>query len=158
VLAVGLIEEGIGYIDQAVEIDPNLAAAWARGGYARLYLARDSIDYFEKAIRLNPLDRMINSTLNGLAHAHCIAGHYDEAVVWAEKSLRHNATFPNPYWALIVSHVFAGQIEKAKDAWTRYRKVEPTASISNVQARMGTSIQKYLDKYAQALRAVGVPE
>jgi tetratricopeptide (TPR) repeat protein len=158
VLAVGLIEEGIGYIDQAVEIDSNLAAGWTKGGYARLYLGRDSIDYFEKAIRLNPLDPLMYSTLNGLAHAHCIAGHYDEAVVWAEKSLRHRATFANPYWALIVSHVLAGRMEKAKQAWTMYQKVEPTASISNVQARMGTPVQEFLDKYAEALRAVGVPE
>ena len=42
VLAVGLIEEGIGYIDQAVERDANLAEGWTRGGYARLYLGRDS--------------------------------------------------------------------------------------------------------------------
>jgi len=158
VLAVGLIEEGIGYIDQAVERDPNLAEGWTRGGYARLYLGRDSIDYFEKAIRLNPLDPSIYSTLNGLAHAHCIAGHYDEAVAWAEKSLRHRATFANPYWALIVSHVLAGRMEKAKQAWTMYQKVEPTASISNVQARMGTPVKEFLDKYAEAFRVVGMPE
>jgi tetratricopeptide (TPR) repeat protein len=158
VYVLGLIEEGLGFIDQAVELDSNTAAGWMHGGWARLYLGRDSINYFEKAYRLNPLDPAIHGTLNGLAHAHCIAGHFDEAVEWAEKGLRQHSTFVPLYWALIVSNVGAGRIEKAKQAWTMYQKVEPTASISNVQARMGTAVQVILDKYAEALRLVGMPE
>jgi tetratricopeptide (TPR) repeat protein len=153
------MEEGADYIDQAVELDPNLAAAWSWGGYARMYVGREgAVDHFERALRLNPLDPAIHATLNGLAHAHCIAGHYDEAAAWAEKALRRFPTFPPPYWALIVSNVLAGRIDKAKQAWARYQQVDPTARISNVQTRMGSVVQETLFKYGEALRIVGMPE
>lgn len=158
---VGLIEEGAGYIEQAHELDANLAGAWCSGGYARLMLGQDSIGHFERALRLNPLDPAAFDTLSGLAHAHCYAGNYDEAAVWAEKALLQSPSYVVPHWALIVSNALAGRIEKAQQAWKAYQLVEPTASISNILARSvksGRPRPEILDKYEQALRLVGVPD
>ena len=84
--------------------------------------------------------------------------HDDEAAGWADKALRRLPNYPPAYWALIVSNALAGRIEKAKQAWAMYQQVEPTARISNVQARMGSVVQETLLRYAEALRIVGMPE
>lgn len=158
-MVAGKMREGMALIDEALELDPNLAGAWSWGGYAHMFHGnRESIDYFQRALRLNPRDPRVFVTLNGLAHANCVAGHYDQTIHWAEKTLRELPTYPPGYWALIVGHVLAGHTEAAMQAWERYRSFEPDVRIVDIRKRMGTTVSAHLDRYSEALHAVGVPD
>jgi tetratricopeptide (TPR) repeat protein len=56
-LAVEL-ETGAAYIDRAIVLNPNLAAAWSAGGWLRIYLGEpaSAIERLERSRRLSPLD------------------------------------------------------------------------------------------------------
>jgi adenylate cyclase len=48
------------------------------------------IEYQGQAMRLSPLDPMIQWMLHGTACGHFFAARYDDASSWEEKSLREN--------------------------------------------------------------------
>jgi tetratricopeptide (TPR) repeat protein len=83
----GDLAMGAALIDQALTLDPNLAGA-CLSGWVRIYLgeAEMAIEHMERALRLSPLDRLLYSVQNGIAAAHFLAGRYDSAASWGEKS------------------------------------------------------------------------
>ena len=68
-------------IDRALALNPNMTGAWNVGGWAKIYLGAPdkAIDYFRRAIRLNPLDPLIPRMHTGVAAAQFLAGQYKEA-------------------------------------------------------------------------------
>ena len=63
-------------LERAVAIDPNAAWAWSRLGWVENYSDRPerAIAYFERALRLSPLDPMNFNNYVGLACARQVAG------------------------------------------------------------------------------------
>jgi adenylate cyclase len=76
-------ETGAAMIDRAVMLNPNVTDAWTVGGWTKIYLGEPgrAIEYFRRAIRLNPLDRLAVRMKTGIAAAQFIAGHYEEAAI-----------------------------------------------------------------------------
>ena len=54
---VGEVEDGAAFIDQALVLNPNLAAAWLLSGWVNLWLGKPevTIERATRAIRLSPL-------------------------------------------------------------------------------------------------------
>ena len=68
------------------------------------------MEYFARAIRLNPLDPLIPRMHTGIAAAHFLSGRYKEAALAAQSALRQH---PNDLPLLRVaaaSHAFAGDM------------------------------------------------
>ena len=77
-------------IDQALVLNPNVAAAWAVSGWINIWLgdAIVALEHLEQAVRLSPLDLAANAMRNAMAHACFYLDRNDEALLWAEKNLR----------------------------------------------------------------------
>lgn len=77
-------------IDRALMLNPNSAHAWMARGW--VCGARDqsgpAIETYEHAMRLSPLDRLRRTFTNGIARAHLVSGRYEQAVDWADRTLR----------------------------------------------------------------------
>src|SRR5215470_15409287 len=86
---VGDLDDGIAFIERALELNPNLARAWNMSGWAKIWLGEPdaAIPHFERAMRLSPLDPLFHALQFGIANAHFFAGRYQQACWWAEKSL-----------------------------------------------------------------------
>jgi adenylate cyclase len=84
------LDNGAAFIDRALALNPNLAAAWNLSGWVRAYRGELdlSIEHHARAMRLSPLDPILYNMLVGTAFAHFLAGRYDEASAWANKALR----------------------------------------------------------------------
>ena len=82
------LDDGIAYLDRALVLNPNLAAAWYVSGLAEGLLGEpeDAIERAARAIRLSPLDPFIFRMHAGIAYAHFFAGHYDDASYLGGKS------------------------------------------------------------------------
>ena len=82
-------------VDRALLLNPNSAYAWmARGGLSYLQnRPGPAIDAYPHAMRLSPLDPLGYMFGCGLAFAHTIAGQYEEALMWADRSLRELPRF-----------------------------------------------------------------
>ncbi len=86
------LDDGAALIDRALNLNPNLAAAWRFSGYVRAFLGDPdlAIEHLQRAIRLSPLDPLIFIVQNGIVLAHFFAGRYEEALDWAQRALRQN--------------------------------------------------------------------
>ena len=91
-------------VDRALTLNPNSALAWTVRGTVLWNLDQPgpAIEAFERAMRLSPLDRHRRNFTNGIAHAHLTAGRYEEAVDWAERTLREEPGYgarSSPRWS-----------------------------------------------------------
>ena len=77
-------------IDRALMLNPNSAHAWMARGFVcgNRGQSGPAIEPFEHAMRLNPLDRHRRNFTTGIARAHLAAGRYEEALDWADRTLR----------------------------------------------------------------------
>ncbi len=92
---VGDLDTGIALIEKGLALDANSATAWFLGGFLHAFAgeADVAIKHFEHAMRLSPLDPEMFRMQAGMAFAHLLAGRFDEASSWAEKSFRDVPTF-----------------------------------------------------------------
>ena len=159
---LGDLDDGIAFIDQALQLNPNLAAAWNHSGWVRMWLGQPeiAIEHFARAMRLSPLDASFYGMLQrGTAYAHFDAGNYDEASSWAEMAFRHQPTKTNSLHVIAASNAFVGRLEQAQKTVARLRQLNPSARVSTIIAGLGPYRKpEHLAKYAEGLRKAGLPE
>ena len=76
----GDLDDGAAFIDQALQLNPNLAAAWSYSGWIKVYLGEEdvAIEHIGRAMRLSPHDPHMCGMQTATACAHFIAGRYAE--------------------------------------------------------------------------------
>ena len=154
------LDDGIAYLDRALVLNPNLAAAWWVSGWLRIFLGEpeDAIERLARAIRLSPLDPLIFRMHAGMAYAHFFAGRYDEASSWAEKSVRGRPTWLTAVRGAAASHALAGRLDEACKHMARMRELDPALCISNLKDLLPLRRVEDFANWATALRKAGLPE
>lgn len=156
----GEIDTGIALLDRALVLNPNLASAWSLGAYARMWdgdidgaLAR-----FAQAMRLSPLDPEMYRMKAGIAAAHMFAGRYDLASSWAEESFLHMPSFLMALAVIAASHALAGRDERARQAVSRLRELDPRLRVSNLTDYLVIRLPEHQQIFKEGLRRAGLPE
>jgi TolB-like protein len=126
------LDTGVAFVDRALVLNPNLALAWHLSGWVRVYLGEAdlALDHLARAMRLNPLDPLIFVTEAGTAFAYFVAGRYDDALSWAEKTLRKQPNFMVALRVAAAAGALAGQIQEARRAMARMRQFDPVLGVS----------------------------
>jgi TolB-like protein len=152
--------EGAAFIDRALMLNPNLSMAWYFGGWIRSWLGEPdaAIEHLTRAMRLNPVDPRIIGMYAAMGAAHGIAGRYDEALSWVEKALWQRPDFVPALRVAAVNYAFAGRLNEARQVMTRLRPLDPTLRIANLRDLFGPYRAEDLERTAEALRKIGVPE
>ena len=155
----GDVDGGRAYIDQALSLNPNLAAAWNFSGWIRIMLGehQSAIDRFERALRLSPRDPTVFHMRTGIAYASLLAGQYDIASSVAREALR-DQTWLGGLRVLAASKALAGHLEEAREAMGRLLQVDPALRISNLKDRISPLQPEDFAKYVEGLRKAGLPE
>ena len=88
-------DSGIAFVDRALVLNPNLAAAWILSGFLRMFRGEPdvSLAHFAHSMRLSPLDPQTFRMQTGTALLHLLAGRFDDASSWAEKAFRDQPNF-----------------------------------------------------------------
>jgi len=156
----GDVDGGIALIDTALVLNPNLASAWFLGGFLRILNGEPegATEYFERAMRLSPLDPEMYRMQAGMAMAHLFAGRFDTASSWAEKAFRHLPSFLAVVAVIAASHALAGRTDEAQRAIGHLRQLDPTLRISNLGDWLPIRRPKDLATFADGLRRVGLQE
>jgi len=118
-----------------------------------------AIEAFERAMRLSPLDRHRRNFTNGIAHAHLTAGRYEEAVDWAERTLREEPGYRDAIVAKVVGCAHLDRIEEARAAVGQLVQSLSGFTITQYKARWSRAFSA--DKmaiYVEGLRKAGLPE
>lgn len=154
------LDTGAAFVERALALNPNFAAAWLFRGWTKIWLSQPdaAIDDLARAMRLNPLGRGIAGMQAATAHAHFFSGRHAEASSWAEKALReHPASHPGLRIAA-ASNAAAGEIEEANKAVALLRELDPTLRVSNFKDSLGPYPAQALLKYQDAMSKAGLPD
>ena len=146
-------------LERAVALDPNAAWAWSRLGWLENYAdqPQKAIGYFERALRLSPIDPMNFNNYVGLGSAHEVAQEYDQAASFYRRALEER---PNANWIyrhLASSLSGAGRIEEAKRALAEMMRYYPDLTVSKFKQAMVFS-SATLERMADNLRKLGLPD
>jgi TolB-like protein len=148
-------------IERALMLNPNSAHSWmARGWVYCNNLGQPSaIEACERAMRLSPLDRHRRNFTTGIARAHMVAGRYEEAVEWAELTLREE---PGYRAALITKTIACARLnrtEEAGAALSQLLKAQPGLTIARYRSIWERSFcPELLAISLDGLRKAGLPE
>jgi adenylate cyclase len=157
---VSELDAGAAFIDRARALNPNLASAWYCSGWARVCLGQpaSAIKDFAHSMRLSPLDPLIYIAQNGIAWAHFFDGHYDDALLWAEKARRENPTYHSALRILAASSALAGRLLDARRAMARVREIDPELCISDIPGLPPIRNPEHFARYVEGLRKAGLPD
>jgi adenylate cyclase len=145
-------------LERAVALDPNAAWAWSRLGWIENYSDHPAraIEYFERALRLSPLDPMNFNNYVGIGSAHEIAERYGDAVAQYRRALQER---PHAHWILrniVSSLVGAGHIKEAQAEYARLCAEYPGLTAAKFRNAMVFS-PAVLDRMIANLKKVGLP-
>src|SRR5208282_5875952 len=121
-------------IERACALNPNSAMAWNRAGYVKAYLGdyATSIENFERAIRLSPVDPLLYLSQIGLAMSYTLVGRYDDAVRWAERAVSEQPNYPVSLRVLAAALALSGRLDEARRVTSELLRVAPPTRLSNV--------------------------
>lgn len=156
----GDIDGGIALIDRARLLNPNFAPAWFLGAFLRIFRGETegAMEDLAHAVRLSPLDPEMFRMQAGIALAHFYAGRFDAAVAAAEKALGNLPDLLMAITLLAASHALAGRSTEAHQAIDRLRRLQPSASISNLGDWLPFLPPDDLPRFLDGLRKAGLPE
>jgi TolB-like protein/class 3 adenylate cyclase len=146
-------------VDRALALNPNSAHAWMVRGYVSLANPDTAIEAFERAMRLNPLDRLERGFIGGIAVAHLLAGRYEQALDWADRALREEPTYPAALRTKAIACAHLDRIEDAQEAVRHLLGLQPWNTLARTQqfyARLFGSQAAAI--YVEGLRRAGMPE
>jgi len=157
--AAGDLDNGLAFLDRAIAINPNLAAAWGFSGRVRVYRGEPelAIEHLARAMRLSPLDWERFGFLGSTAFAHLFGGRYDEASTWAEKAIRENPNFLPVCVIAAASNALTGRMKEAKTALERLRQIDPSLRVSNFKNSLFFRRPEDIAKLAEGLEKAGLP-
>ena len=151
---------GVDFLDRALVLNPNLAAAWFLGGYLRIWRGEpdEAIKRCEHAMRLSPLDSEMFRMQAGVAMAHLVAGRFDLACTWAEKAYRDMPSFVLSAAAIAASCALSGRMDDAQRAMRDLRKLDPALRVASLDAWLHFERPEGAELFADGLRRAGLPD
>jgi adenylate cyclase len=158
---VGDLDEGAAFTDRALVLNPNLGWAWLFSGWVKLLLsdAEVAIERFAHAMRLSPNDPQMFSTQYGMAVAQFVAGHYAEALSWANASLREKPGFLFATCLAATSGALSGQLAEAEKVVASLHQREPALRISSLKDHFPELHRpEVFARFAEGLQKAGLPE
>jgi TolB-like protein len=156
---VGDIETGIALVDRALRLNANLAVAWQRSGWLRIYAGdcEHAIEHLGRAMRMSPLDPQMHLAHSAMAFAHFLLENVDEASAWAQRALHLRSNWPPALRVLAMSNALADGELAARQAMTRLRSIQPQLRVSNFHEQIFLR-PEHMARCIEAMKKAGLPE
>ncbi len=153
-------EDALRAIDRALTLNPNSTAVLTRAGWIRTYIGDGAaaLEFFHRAMRLNPLDPELGQMQTGLAYAYSRAGRDREALEAGLKALQEAPSWIPAHLSVVRSLVLLGRINEARAAAQRMLKLSPGMTLASRAKRTLFRDQAFKESILNALREAGVPE
>jgi adenylate cyclase len=146
-------------LERAIALDPNAAWAYSRLGWLDTYADRpaEAREFFEKALRLSPVDPMNFNNLVGIGSSFQVAGDDNAAVEMFQRALYERR---NAHWIhrnLAPALLGAGREQEAKQSYEAMMAAYPDITVKRFKDAMVFSPDA-LDRIGTLLAKLGVPE
>ena len=156
---VGDLDDGGAFVDRALALNSNLAAAWAFSGWMKVCFGEPEtgIEHEAMAVRLSPLDPLLFEWKAILAIACMCAGRLEEATAWSESSLRDEPNFAPTLRVAAATYGLVGRLEEAQKIIARLYKLDPSLRLSEVgEVLPPFRRQQDRAKFVEGLRKAGL--
>ncbi len=152
-------DQALTMYDEALELNPSCAAAWARSAATLSYVGRAeaSTQRIRRAMQLSPFDphQFWHLTISG--GASFVAGRYDEATGWLAKALQLNPKFNGARRVHIAALSLMGDLAQAREVAELLLVDTPDFTVGDF-ARISPMRQPYLGRLLEGLRLAGLPD
>jgi TolB-like protein len=157
---VGDIRAGVALIDHALRLNPNLAVAWQRSGWIRVYAGECelAIEHLRTAMRLSPLDPLMHLAYSAAAFACFLLDDLDQSSAWSDRALQMRPDWPAALRVSAMSNALAGRERLAQQAMLRLRALQPSLRLSNLHEQMFLHRAEHMEKFVDGMRKAGLPE
>ncbi len=152
-------DRSIALLEKAARLNVNGSQILASLGWVKVYACTDTeraIAHFERSIRLSPRDPEMASTLTGIAFAHLIAGHNEQALAFAQQVIDEKPQYTSGHRAKITALIFLNRPEEAKAAAEALLTFDPQFTISSRLPDYHKG--DFQQRYRAALKAAGLRE
>ena len=148
------------HYDAAIRSNPSESLAWLFQSALHSYDSRGelAVECALRAQRLSPLDPMKYYYDNFTSTAMLSANDYEGAIRFGRSSLRANRTHGPTLRILAIAQVLAGKMDEARATVKDMLALEPDLSVSRFLDRYPGAAAPHAAKYADALRAAGLPD
>lgn len=157
----GHLDDSAACVDRALFLNPNLASALGVSSWVKTCLGepQQAVEHAALAMRLSPLDPRLFAWQFNTGLANFCAGNYEDAALWAARSLRHQPNYPSAMRVMAAGHAMAGRNAEAREIIARLRVMDPALRLSNL-ADILPPLRRLDDRnrYIEALRMAGLPE
>ena len=148
------------FIERALVVNPNLAAAWIFSGWVKVWLGEHevAIEREARAMRLSPHDPQIFNMQASTAAAHFFAGRYPEASSWAETAMQSQPDYILSTSVAAAAAALSGNHAAAAKAMARLRQIDPELRLSNLKDFFPLRRAEDFDRWVEGMRKAGLPE
>jgi tetratricopeptide (TPR) repeat protein len=155
---IGDVEAGASLVERALHLNPNSASAWRYDAWISGWLGEPerAVESALRGMRLSPVDPMLWSYQAALAYAHFLAGRYQEAISWAEASLRERVN-PEALRVKAVSSALDNRLDQARKSVVELLRLNPSLRISGLKWLPFRRADDWA-RYERGLRMAGLPE
>jgi TolB-like protein/Tfp pilus assembly protein PilF len=156
------LHAGVALIDRALTLNPNSANAWSASGWVRAYLgdSETAIAHFERSARLSPLDASAFIWSLGFVFAHFMAGRYQEASAWCDKTLHEAPDHPPALRIKVATCGLLGRLDEGRVWVKQLLAVNPDTTVSSMRLYYDVAMKKpgSIEAFLDGLRKAGLPE
>jgi adenylate cyclase len=147
-------------IARARALNPNSAAALGPQGWIHVWRGEPELALadVERALQLSPSDVFSFAWWCVGAYAHFACGRYDDALSWAERTLRERPGYLPAARMIVASAALGGRPESAEMSLARLRQLDPMLRLSNLGEQMPFRRAEDLARLTDGLRKAGLPE
>jgi len=155
----GEVERAAALVNQAIQIDPNLALARIWMGWINVYQGEHklAIEQLEMAQRLNPLDPRRYVTWTAMAYAYFLSDQYEQACRLAGMATQQQPNYLAGLRIMMACHAVSGRLDEAREVCTVVMQIDPIQRVSRDKAWAPFRAPD-LQKLREAYRAAGMPE
>jgi TolB-like protein len=154
------VETARAMIDAALALNQNLANAWA----ARAHVSgldgehETTLKQADMALRLSPLDSERHLAEIQMAWGNLMLHRYDEAIIWAQRTVSHRPNAVAAWSAMIVAMAKAGRLEDASALMERVLKIVPQSNSRYVRKMALYRRPEDVELIMDGFRLAGLPD
>jgi len=156
-------KDGLALIDRSLALNPNSANALMASGLVRAFTGDSdaAMAPLERSRQLSPLDPIAYGTSLGFAWVHFVAGRYQEAAAWCDKTQHEAPTHYPPAVRMNAACCgLLGRLEEGRKWVEQLLAANPDTTLSSVKSWYQLMIKKpdVLNALLDGLRKAGLPD
>lgn len=145
---------------RALELNPNESLSWLFSGILHAFRdeSEEAVARSEKALRLSPLDPWRYFYDSFMASSLISAGKFEEALGYADRSIKVNDRHYSTHRAKICALHHLGRSKEASRAANEFMARQPDFTVAEYLKSHPASNFKFGELHAEALVAAGIPK